>query len=100
VLEIVRDIHSQGYNLLQFGRDLREHLRALLLFKLNPSVLEVTDEEKGILNSSSRFFTPACSSGRGILLTKAHDEMRWSEQPGSSLAFLLKLVQPYVDAND
>jgi DNA polymerase-3 subunit gamma/tau len=101
ILGMVRDIYSQGYNLLQFVRDLREHLRNLLLFKLNASVLEVTDEEKGVLEKQQSLFTPAWLVRSGHLLTKAHDEMRWSEQPRIILElFLLKLAQPYVDANE
>lgn len=99
ILGIVKDVNDQGYNLLQFVRDLREHLRSLLLFKLNPSVLETTEEEKGRLDGQQALFTPAWLVRSGHLLSKAHDEMRWSEQPRVILElFMLKLVQPYVDA--
>jgi DNA polymerase III subunit gamma/tau len=101
ILEIVKDVNNQGYNLLQFVRDLREHLRNLLLFKLNPSVLEITEEEKSRLDKQQALFTPAWLVRSGHLLSKAHDEMRWSEQPRVILElFLLKLVQPYVDADE
>jgi DNA polymerase-3 subunit gamma/tau len=49
ILSIIKEVTEQGYNLLQFCRDLREHLRSLLLFKLNPAILEITDDDKRVL---------------------------------------------------
>lgn len=98
ILEIVRDINDQGYNLLQFARDLREYLRKLLLFKLNPSVLEINDEQKNGLERRHQQFSPAWLIRSGHILSKALDEMRWSEHPRLILELhALKLVQPYVD---
>lgn len=101
ILEIIRDINDQGYNLLQYARDIREHLRRLLLSKVNPAVLETNEEEKALLERQQQLFSPAWLIRSGHILSKALDEMRWSEQPRLILELcLLKLVQPYIDINE
>lgn len=101
ILSIVRDMNDQGYNLIQFARDLREHLRKLLLYKVNPSVLEIPDTEKEVLERQKAGFSQAWLIRSGHILSKALDEMRWSEQPRLVLELhVMKLVQPYVDITE
>ncbi|MCX5778726.1 MAG: DNA polymerase III subunit gamma/tau [Elusimicrobia bacterium] len=102
VLAIVKDISGQGYNLIQFGRDLREHLRRLLLFVINPDMLDdMIDEEKVIFEQQKPLFSLAWLMRSGHILSRAIDEMRWSDQPRLALEmYLLKLAQKYVNATD
>lgn len=96
ILSIIRDVNDQGHNLLQFTRDLREHLRRILLFKVNPAILEMTAEEKKILEAQQQLFAPDWLIRSGHLLSKALDEMRWSDQARLVLElYLLKIAQPY-----
>jgi DNA polymerase-3 subunit gamma/tau len=96
LLGLIKDMVEQGYNLLQFGRDLRDHLRHLLLYKLNPAVLELTPEEKKILDRQHPLFTSPWLIRSGHLISKALDEMRWNDQPRLVFElYALKMAQPY-----
>lgn len=96
ILSIIRDVNDQGHNLLQFTRDLREHLRRILMFKVNPAILELTGDEKKTLEAQQQLFTPDWLIRSGHLLSKALDEMRWSDQARLVLElYLLKVAQPY-----
>ncbi|MHB9154083.1 MAG: DNA polymerase III subunit gamma/tau [Endomicrobiales bacterium] len=96
VLSIIKEVSEQGYNLLQFGRDLRDHLRHVLLNKVNPETLEVTADEVKVLESQKELFSTVWLIRSGHLISKALDEMRWADQPRLILElYLLKLAQPY-----
>lgn len=102
LLAIVKDMSQQGYNLIQLARDIREHLRRLLLFIVNPDLLDdMIDEEKAMLERHKPLLTPAWLMRAGHVLSRAIDEMRWSDQPRLALELnLLKLSQKYVNADD
>jgi len=101
LLEIVKDISEQGYNVLQFARDLREHLRHILLYGVNPSVVDLPAEEKKILETQKTLFTKSWLIRAGRMLSRALDEMRWNDQPRLILElYLLKLAQPYVSVSE
>jgi DNA polymerase-3 subunit gamma/tau len=102
LLAIVKDIAGQGYNLIQFARDEREHLRRLLLFVVNPDILDdLIDEEKVIFDRQKTLFSKAWLIRSGHILSRAIDEMRWSDQPRLALEMnLLKLAQKYVNGID
>ena len=101
LLEIVREISGQGYNLLQFARDLREHLRHILLYGINPEVVDLPADEKILLESQKTLFSKDWLIRAGRLISKALDEMRWNDQPRLTMElYLLKLAQPYVPLSD
>jgi DNA polymerase-3 subunit gamma/tau len=101
LLSRVKEVTEQGYNLLQFARDLRDHLRYVLLNKVNPAILEIPDEEKTLLESQKELFSVAWLTRSGHLLSKALDEMRWSDQPRLVLElYLLKLAQPFAGVKE
>jgi DNA polymerase-3 subunit gamma/tau len=96
LVTLVKDVAEQGFNLLQFARDLREYLRQILLQKLSPEALEISDHDRQLLISQQNLFSPAWLIRAGHLLTRALDEMRWSDQPRLILELaLLRLAQPY-----
>jgi DNA polymerase-3 subunit gamma/tau len=96
LLSLIKDITEQGYNLLQFGRDLRDYLRHLLLYKLNPAVLELLPEERKIIERQHPLFSSPWLIRSGHLISKALDEMRWNDQPRLIFElYMLKMAQPY-----
>lgn len=101
IISIVRDVSQQGYSLVQFARDLREHLHQMLLYKLNPEVLEITTSEKDALDGQKQLFSSGWLIRSGHLLSKLIDEMRWNSQPRLILElYLLRLAQPYVPIDE
>lgn len=97
ILSMVKDISEQGYSLVQFARDLREHFRHILLYKLNKSVLEIPKEEEEILKSEKDLFSSEWLIRTGNVLSKLLDEMRWNAEPRLILElYLLRIAQPYV----
>jgi len=101
LLEIIKNVSEQGYNLLQFARDMREHLRQILLYSVNPAVVELSAEEKKALDAQKVLFSKEWLMRAGRLLSKALDEMRWNDQPRLILElYLLKLAQPYVSVSE
>jgi len=96
VLAVIKEVTEQGYSLLQFARDLRDYFRSLLLAKVNPSILELSAEAKSDLESRKESFTTGWLIRSGQLLSRALDEMRWSDQPRLIMElYLMRLAQPY-----
>ncbi|MCB4792083.1 MAG: DNA polymerase III subunit gamma/tau [Elusimicrobia bacterium] len=101
ILSLIKDISEQGYSLVQFARDLREHFRHLLLYKLNKDVLEVTKEEEELLKSQKELFSSDWLIRTGNILSKLLDEMRWNAQPRLILElYLLRVAQPYASVSE
>ncbi|OEG69395.1 hypothetical protein ATZ36_09805 [Candidatus Endomicrobiellum trichonymphae] len=57
ILKIVKEIYEQGYNILQFARDLRDHLRNVMIYSINPAVAEISFEDKKIFDIQKTLFT-------------------------------------------
>jgi DNA polymerase-3 subunit gamma/tau len=86
---------------VQFARDLREHLRRVMLCKLNPAVLEIPDNEKKALEEQKGSFSTAWLIRAGHIISKALDEMRWNDQPRMVLElYLVRMAQAYVGADE
>ncbi|MBN1622008.1 MAG: DNA polymerase III subunit gamma/tau [Endomicrobiales bacterium] len=101
IISLIKEIAEEGYSLMQFARDLREHFRRILLNKISPSVLELSTEEKRMLEEQKSVFPEAWLIRSGNLLSKMIDEMRWSDQPRLILElYLLRLAQPYVGLDE
>jgi len=96
VLAVIKEVTEQGYSLLQFARDLRDYFRSLLLAKVNPAILDLSVEAKSDLESRKELFTTGWLIRSGQLLSRALDEMRWSDQPRLIMElYLMRLAQPY-----
>jgi DNA polymerase III subunit gamma/tau len=101
ILDIVKSVTEQGYNLLQFGRDLREHFRKTLIAKINSPILEVNEDERKALEKQKELFSSSWLIRSSQLLSKCLDEMRWSDQPRLVMElYLLKIAEPYVAADE
>lgn len=101
VVGLIKDVNDQGYNLVQLAHDLRDHLRRVLMYKINPAVLDIVSDDKALLESQKALFTVPWLLRAGNLLSKALDEMRWSDDPRLILElYLLRLSQPYASINE
>ena len=101
ILTTVKNVTEQGFNLLQFGRDLRDYLRNILLYKVNPDIVEATSDEKKLFESQKGYFSEAWLIRSGHLISKALDEMRWNDNPRIILElYLLRMAQPYLNAKE
>ncbi len=101
VLGIIKEVTEQGFSLIQYGRDMREHFRRLLLGKIDNGILEVTEEERKVVEKQLPFFSHAWLIRSGHIISRALDEMRWSEQPRLVLElYMLRLAQNYADVEE
>jgi len=101
ILKTIKEISEQGYNILQFARDLRDHLRQVMIYAVNPEIAEVSNEEKKLLESQKNLFTVARHVRMNNLLSKALEEMRWHDQPRILLEmYLLKMSEPYYNVGE
>ena len=101
VVGLIKDVNDQGYNLVQLAHDLRDHLRRVLMYKINPGVLDIVSDDKTLLESQKSLFTVPWLLRAGNLLSKALEEMRWSDDPRLILElYLLRLSQPYASINE
>jgi DNA polymerase III subunit gamma/tau len=101
LLDIIKNVTEQGYNLLQFARDLREHFRKVLLAKVKISLLEINEDEKKAFEKQKDWFSKAWLLRSSQLLSKCLDEMRWSDQPRLLLElYILKIAEPYIGADE
>lgn len=101
ILSTVKNVAEQGFNMLQFARDLRDHLRSILLYKVNPEIIEATAEEKKVLEAQKSLFTESWLIRSGHLISRALDEMRYHDNPRVILElYLLRMAQPYLNAKE
>ncbi|MDR3112626.1 MAG: DNA polymerase III subunit gamma/tau [Elusimicrobiota bacterium] len=101
LLNIVKDIYEQGYDVLQFAKDLRDHLRQVMIYSINPKIFEILSEDTKIFEKQKSFFSVAGHIRLNNLLSKAITEMHWSDQPRILLEiYLLKMAEPYYDINE
>jgi DNA polymerase-3 subunit gamma/tau len=101
ILKTVKEITEQGYNILQFARDLRDHLRQVMIYSINPAVAEILPEDEKLFEIQKKLFTVAQHVRMNNLLSKALEEMRWHDQPRILLEMhLLKMSEPYYDVGE
>jgi DNA polymerase-3 subunit gamma/tau len=101
ILKIVKEINEQGYNILQFARDLRDHLRQVMIYLINPEVAEISSEDKKLFEIQKNLFTVSRHIRMNNLLSKALEEMRWHDQPRILLEmYLLKMSEPYYNVGE
>jgi DNA polymerase-3 subunit gamma/tau len=101
ILKNVKEINDEGYNILQFARDLRDHLRQVMIYLINPEVVEISTEDKKLFEIQKNLFTVPRYIRMNNLLSKALEEMRWHDHPRILLEmYLLKMSEPYYDVGE
>jgi DNA polymerase-3 subunit gamma/tau len=101
ILKIVKEITEEGYNILQFARDLRDHLRQVMIYLINPEVAEISLEDKKLFEIQKNLFTVERHIRMSNLLSKALEEMRWHDQPRILIeVYLLKMSEPYYNVGE
>lgn len=96
IIKICKQVYEDGYNVLQFARDLRDHLRQLMIFSINSEIAEVSLEDKKLYDRQKNLFSIAQFIRMGNLISKALEEMKWHDQPRILLElYLLKMSEPY-----
>ncbi|MDR2426855.1 MAG: DNA polymerase III subunit gamma/tau [Endomicrobium sp.] len=101
ILKTVKEISEQGYNILQFARDLRDHLRQVMIYSINPEIAEISSEDKKLFEMQKTLFTVSRHVRMNNLLSKVLEEMRWHDQPRILLEmYLLKMSEPYYNVGE
>lgn len=101
ILKTVKEITEKGYNILQFARDLRTHLRQIMIYSINTDIIETNNEDKKLFEIQNNLFSVPSHVRMSNLLSKALDEMRWSDDPRIILEMcLLKMAQPYYNVGE
>ncbi len=96
LMKICKKVYEDGYNVLQFARDLRDHLRQLMLFSINAEIADVSSEDKKLYDRQKVLFPISRFIRMGNLISKALEEMKWHDQPRMLLElYLLKMAEPY-----
>lgn len=101
LLKTCKDVYEEGYNILQFARDLRDHLRQLMIFSVNPKIAEISTEDFKLYDKQKNLFTVSRFVRMGNLISKALEEMKWHDQPRILLElYLLKMAEPYYNIKE
>jgi DNA polymerase-3 subunit gamma/tau len=101
ILKTVKEITEQGYNILQFARDLRSYLRQIMIYSINPEISEISCEDKRLFEVQKSLFSISCHVRMSNLLSRALDEMRWNDDPRIVLEmYLLKMAEPYYNIGE
>ncbi|MDR1511170.1 MAG: DNA polymerase III subunit gamma/tau [Endomicrobium sp.] len=101
ILKIVKEIFEQGYSILQFTRDLRDYFRKIMIYSINPSIIEISSNDKELFDVQKTLFSVSCHVRMNNLLSKALEEMRWHDQPRILLEiYLLKISEPYYNVGE
>jgi DNA polymerase-3 subunit gamma/tau len=101
ILKTVQEITEQGYNILQFARDLRDHLREVMIYSVNPQITEISNADKALFEKQKTLFTTAKHIRMNNLISKALNEMHYNDQPRIILEmYLLKMSEPYYNVGE
>ncbi|MDR3330841.1 MAG: DNA polymerase III subunit gamma/tau [Endomicrobium sp.] len=101
ILKIVKEITEKGYNILQFARDLRDHLRQIMIYSINPAIYEISSEDRKLFDIQKNLFTISRHVRINNLLSKALEKMHWNDQPRIVLEmYLLKMSEQYYDVGE
>lgn len=96
IIKICKQVYEDGYNVLQFARDLRDHLRQLMIFSINSEIADVSSEDKKLYDKQKNLFPISRFIRMSNLISKALEEMKWHDQPRMLLElYLLKMAEPY-----
>ena len=96
IIKICKKVYEDGYNILQFARDLRDYIRQLMIFSINPEVAEISSEDTKLYDRQKNLFSISRYIRLGNLISKALEEMKWHDQPRILLElYLLKMAEPY-----
>jgi DNA polymerase-3 subunit gamma/tau len=101
ILKSVKEVYEQGYNILQFARDLRDHLRNVMVYSINPAIAEIPSEDRKVFDIQRTLFTISRHVRMNNLLSKVLEEMRWYDQPRILLEMcLLKMSESYYNVGE
>ncbi|MDR1122723.1 MAG: DNA polymerase III subunit gamma/tau [Endomicrobium sp.] len=101
ILKIIKEINDEGYNILQFARDLRDHLREIMIYLINPEIVEISTEDKKLFEVQKNLFTISRHIRMNNLLSRALEEMRWHDKPRILLEiYLLKMSESYYNVGE
>ncbi|MDR2676596.1 MAG: DNA polymerase III subunit gamma/tau [Endomicrobium sp.] len=101
ILKIVKEITEQGYDILQFARDLRDYLRKIMIYSINPEIAEIFSDDVELFEYQKTLFTIPRHLRMNNLLSKVIDEMRWHDHPRILLEmYLLKIAEHYYDVGE
>ena len=96
IIKICKKVYEDGYNILQFARDLRDYIRQLMIFSINPEVAEISSEDTKLYDKQKNLFSISRYIRLGNLISKALEEMKLHDQPRILLElYLLKMAEPY-----
>ncbi len=101
IIKMCKKVYEDGYNVLQFARDLRDRLRQLMIFSVNPEISDVSSEDKKLYDRQKSLFSMSGYIRMGNLISKALEEMKWHDQPRILLElYLLKMAEPYYNVGE
>jgi len=99
-LKFLSEINENGYNLIQFNKDLIHYLRKVLALKFSPELEEVfsremTDQELKVIKKHGEVAEPEKIIKLMKLLIEAHTEMRYS--PFIIVPFEIAIIEALKD---
>ncbi|MBQ3834095.1 MAG: DNA polymerase III subunit gamma/tau [Elusimicrobia bacterium] len=101
IIKMCKRVYEDGYNVLQFAKDLRDYFRQLMIFSINPDVADVSTEDKKLFDRQKTLFPMSRYIRMGNLISKALEEMKWHDQPRILLElYLLKMAEPYYNVGE
>jgi len=101
LIKTCKQVYEQGYNILQFAKDLRDYIRQLMIFSISPDVIDVATTDKKLYDKQKNLFTPARYVRLGNLISKVLEQMKDYDQPRILLElYLLKMAEPYCSVKE
>ncbi|MDR1259760.1 MAG: DNA polymerase III subunit gamma/tau [Endomicrobium sp.] len=101
ILKIIKKTIEEGYDILQFAKDLRNYLRKVMVYSINPEAIEISYEDKKLFDIQKTLFTIPRHIHMNNLLSKLIEEMRWHDQPRILFEiYLIKMSEPYYNVRE
>jgi len=56
LLKTCKQVYEQGYNILQFAKDLRDYIRRLMVYSISPDIIDIATTDKKLYDKQKTLF--------------------------------------------
>ncbi|MDR0890549.1 MAG: DNA polymerase III subunit gamma/tau [Endomicrobium sp.] len=102
ILQDLTQLYENGYNILQFAKDLRNYLRTIMIYSINPDLLKLSIEDKNFIITQGHVFSINRHIRISNLLSKAIQEIKNSSDDINIILemYIIKIAEPYYNINE
>jgi DNA polymerase-3 subunit gamma/tau len=98
LIDVVEQIAADGFDVLQFAKDLRNYLRQMMIFSINRKADDISQDDKDFFLANEKLFSLPRHVRINKLISNCIDRMNRNDAPQVLLEmYLMKMAEDYYD---